>query len=318
VRDVPDELLRELLADPDATFARPGVTILKDSRTSTVAELSGWPGPAAAIPGASHRDTQLRVTECAAPSEVTEEQCVAADPSAGGMSQKVATLAALPPSNRPRALILKRVRVRRWFEPLKNLFRRSALLRSWVAGHSLRDRWLPTPRPLAVLHRYRLGRPAEGYLLAEKVPDAVGLPEAVAALGPNNTAVLRGWIRQLARTLRAMHDRSVSHRDLKATNVMLAGAATDPATAMPVLVDLVGVRTGAAVPFRQRAKELARLNVSFLRSPAVTRGERLRFLRAYLAAGPAAREDWKTWWRAIAAATAVKVAKNRRTGRPLA
>lgn len=123
--------------------------------------------------------------------------------------------------------------------------------------------------------------------------------------------VLRAWLHQLARTLRAMHDRSVSHRDLKATNVMLAGGTT------PVLIDLVGVRTGAAVPFRQRAKELARLNVSFLSSPAVPRGERLRFLRAYLVAGPATRGGWKTWWKAIAAATAAKVAKNRRTGRPL-
>jgi serine/threonine protein kinase len=263
VRDLPEELLHDLLADPDAAFMRPGAKLLKDSPTSTVIEV------------------------------------------------------ATSTPDGPRSLILKRVKVRQWFEPLQNLFRRSAVLRSWVAGHSLRDRWLPTPRPLVVLHRYRLGLPAEGYILTEKVPDAVGLPEAVAALAPGNTGILRGWLHHLARILRALHDRTVSHRDLKASNVMLAGAATDPAGAIPVLVDLVGVRTGAAVPFRQRAKELARLNVSFLRSPAVTRGERLRFLRAYLAAGPALREDWKSWWRAIAAATAAKVVKNRRTGRPL-
>jgi tRNA A-37 threonylcarbamoyl transferase component Bud32 len=264
VRDLSEELLGELLADPDAAFTQPGAKLLKDSRTSTVAELQ------------------------------------------------------IPTADGPRSLILKRVKVRRWFEPLKNRFRRSAALRSWVAGHSLRDRWLPTPRPLVVLHRHRLGQPAEGYILTEKVRDAVGLPEAVAALAPGDAGILREWMHQLARTLRAMHDRTVSHRDLKSSNVMLAGAATDPAGAVPVLVDLVGVRTGAAVAFGQRAKELARLNVSFLRSPRVTATERLRFLRAYLAAGPAIQEDWKTWWKAIAAATTAKVAKNRRTGRPLA
>ena len=107
-----------------------------------------------------------------------------------------------------------------------------------------------------------------------------------------------------------MHDRAVSHRDLKAANVMLCGSD-------PVLIDLVGVRTGVAVSFRQRAKELARLNASFLSASVVTRGERLRFLRAYLAAGPGRAEGWKDWWKAISAATAAKVAKNRRTGRPL-
>lgn len=255
VRDLPDEAVKELLADPDAPFTRPGTKLLKNSRTSTVAEV------------------------------------------------------VLPTADGPRVLILKRVKVRRWFEPLKNLFRPSAVRRSWVAGHSLRDRWLPTPRPLLVLHRHRFGLPAAGYLLTEKVHDAVELPEAVAAAG--DTATLRNGAHQLARVLRGMHDRTVSHRDLKASNVLLAGG-------VPVLIDLVGVQTGAAVPFRQRAKELARLNVSFLGSPAVTRTERLRFLRAYLAAGPALREDWQTWWKVIAAATAAKVAKNRRTGRPLA
>ena len=51
-----------------------------------------------------------------------------------------------------------------------------------------------------------------------------------------------------------------------------------------MLIDLVGVRAGAhGVPFARRAKELARLNASFLCETLVTRGERLRFLRAYLA-----------------------------------
>jgi serine/threonine protein kinase len=114
-----------------------------------------------------------------------------------------------------------------------------------------------------------------------------------------------------------MHDRGVSHRDLKAPNVMLQGASTNPGTATPVLIDLVGVRASAeSVPFARRTRELARLNASFLAMPHVTRGERLRFLRAYLRAG-ARQSDWKKWWKAVSEATAAKVAKNRRTGRVL-
>jgi serine/threonine protein kinase len=168
-----------------------------------------------------------------------------------------------------------------------------------------------------MLHRYRAGLlPAEGYLLTEKVPDALGLTEAVRSC--RDPRVLRAWAERLARVVRTMHDCGVSHRDLKSPNVMLRGAATDPASATPVLIDLVGVRASAAqVSFARRKREQARLNASFLSMPNVTRSERLRFLLAYLRAGE--REpDWKSWWKAVSLATAAKVEKNRRSGRVLA
>ncbi|VTT96464.1 serine threonine protein kinase : Mn2+-dependent serine/threonine protein kinase OS=Singulisphaera acidiphila (strain ATCC BAA-1392 / DSM 18658 / VKM B-2454 / MOB10) GN=Sinac_2919 PE=4 SV=1: Kdo: Kdo [Gemmataceae bacterium] len=220
---------------------------------------------------------------------------------------KTSTVAAfeLPSPAGPVPVVLKRVNVRSAAEPLKNFVRRSAVVRSWVNGHTLRDRGLPTPRPLAVFQRYRRGLPAEGYLLTEVVPDAVPLDAAPGAALPRDVLV------DLARTLRAMHDRGVSHRDLKASNVLL-GRGRDP-----VLIDLVGVRTVAAIGVARRAKELARLNASFLAAAAVTRGERLRFLLAYLGAGPAFQVGWKSWWELVSRATADKVARNRRVGRAL-
>lgn len=222
----------------------------------------------------------------------------------------------MPTPESPRTVILKRVNVTSALDPLKNLFRSSAVRRSWLLGHGLCERQLPTPRPLAMFHRRRAGiLPTEGYLLTEKVPDAVGLPEAVKAC--RNPLLLRVWAERLARVVRTMHDRGVSHRDLKAPNVMLQGAAVDPASATPVLIDLVGVRANAdAIPVKRRAKELARLNASFLAMPHVTRTERLRFLLAYLRTGER-RADWKSWWGLVSRATAVKVAKNRRSGRAI-
>ena len=149
--------------------------------------------------------------------------------------------------------------------------------RSWLLGHGLCERWLPTPRPLAMFHHYRAKLlPAEGYLLTEKVAYAVGLPEAVRAC--RAPGVLRAWSERLARVVRAMHDRGVSHRDLKAPNVMLRGAASDPATATPVLIDLVGVRAGFdAVPFARRAR--TRLQSARPRSTRPTRPARDRSRR---------------------------------------
>lgn len=194
-----------------------------------------------------------------------------------------------------RELLLKRVNVRNRIEPLKNALRPSAALRSWINGHSLRDRWLPTPRPLAMLHRYRNGMPAEGYLLTELVESPTPL-EPVAAFA-------------LARMIRAMHDRGVSHRDLKASNILLERGVD------PVFIDLVGVRLGSPPSFLQRTKELARINASFLTT--ITRSARLRFLLTYLNAGECHLRNWKVWWRAIRAATEAKEEKNRRSGRPL-
>jgi hypothetical protein len=69
---------------------------------------------------------------------------------------------------------------------------------------------------------------------------------------------------------------------------------------------------------RRRVQNLARLHASFASHPALTRTDKLRFLRVYLQWGLFGREHWKSWWRMIELATAQKVARNARNGRPLA
>lgn len=201
--------------------------------------------------------------------------------------------------------IYKRFRVKSSIILLKNRLRTSSALRSWDFGHNLLDRGLPTARPLVVLHRRRMGCPAEGYLLTERVPEARELSSAVAA------GAKRSWADSLGRLIRLMHDKQVAHRDLKAPNVLMSGDE-------PVLIDLVGVVPGKPVGRRLRMKNLARLNASFLDSPNVSRTDRLRFLRAYLAWGLRGRAGWKDWWIGVARETSAKVEKNRKSGRPLA
>ncbi len=226
--------------------------------------------------------------------------------------------------------ILKRFRLKKRLASLRNLLRRSPALRSWISGHALSDRGLPTARPLAVLHRRRFGLPAEGYVLFEVVEGAVALPDAVTRFD------CRALANRLGRLLRDMHDRQVSHKDLKAPNILVTPAGD------PVLIDLVGVTTGRPVPELQRIRELTRLAASFADSPTVTRTDRLRVLRAYLGSGRAGgvspllkakkqgadaprspkpacagRGDWKSWWTRIAVGVRAKVRRNANLGRPL-
>jgi tRNA A-37 threonylcarbamoyl transferase component Bud32 len=216
----------------------------------------------------------------------------------------------------PVPVILKRFNRKSFGNVLKNAIRRLPATRSWLLGHNLRDRGLPTPRPLLLAHRYRLGVPVVSYLAVEKVPAAAGLPEAVAAAADLSPDARRRFLRTLSadlgRLVRTMHDRGVSHRDLKAPNILLADGHT------PILIDLVGVRTGRVVPFTVRVRDLARLNASFLSSPVVSRTDRLRLLTAYLAVMPQMGRSRKAWWSAVARATREKAARNARSGRPLA
>jgi serine/threonine protein kinase len=170
-----------------------------------------------------------------------------------------------------------------------------------------------------MFHRYSGGRPREAYLLTEKIDGAIELHDWARRLfaqpEARRTAVLRSRADALARLVRELHGRGLSHRDLKAPNLLTA---VDPDDHRLWLIDLVGVRRRHRVSGRRRALDLARLHTSFRDHPLVTRTEKLRFLRIYLNWGLRGKTGWKAWWRVIAEATQTKVARNLRRGRPLA
>src|SRR5262249_44993536 len=123
-----------------------------------------------------------------------------------------------------RRVIYKRFGVKSGIVPWLSLLRPPPALRSWVHGHGLRERCLPTVRPLAVLHRTRQGLLCEGYLLSLKVEDAEELPRFLDGLlqlpVAERRTLLRERIDQAARLIRELHHREVSHRDLKGANIL--------------------------------------------------------------------------------------------------
>jgi serine/threonine protein kinase len=206
-------------------------------------------------------------------------------------------------------MVYKRFRVTHMSDYLAGLFRPAPALRSWKNGHALIDRGLPTPRPWLVLQRRRWGLPGLGYLLCDLVPEARHLHDAVRAADP---AEKQRLAEVLARGVRLMHDRGVSHRDLKAANILVRPDGRCE------FIDLVGVRTRRRVPREIRIRDLTRLNASFAASLHITWRDRVRFLQTYLLRGLRGRCNWKDWWRPVALATEAKVRQNEQRKRPLA
>jgi serine/threonine protein kinase len=159
----------------------------------------------------------------------------------------------------------------------------------------------------------------DGVIITEEIPDALDLPKYLLKIDlldePLKTQVLRVLVEKVAHLTRKMHDLAVSHRDLKSPNLMVSESGGDIKI---WLVDLVGVRTHTHLPDDRKAQNLARLNSSFVNSKQISNTEKLRFLRQYLKWGMEGPFTWKAWWRKIGKLTGFKIAKNQKSGRPLA
>jgi serine/threonine protein kinase len=226
-------------------------------------------------------------------------------------------------------VIYKRFNRKKWIDPVLAVFRPSRAWRSWQAGQHLASRGIPTPQNLAFVSRRRKPwfspfegmLPHETYLITIKQEHATTLLDHVLYVLPHlDPESLHLEARRitlaLASLVRSLHERSLSHRDLKASNILVC---KDSRTrhGFLSLIDLVGVRLQDPVPMHRRVQNLARLSVSLADAPGRTRSESLRFLRAYLPRGLTPASGWKDLWRAIDKATQSKQARNERNGRPL-
>jgi hypothetical protein len=273
-RDLARDDVRRLMADPDAPFLDPGTRVLKDSRTTRVAEIR------------------------------------------------------LIVAGREVPVIYKRFNRKKRLDPILNLFRPSRAWRAWSNGQHLSCRSIPTPANLMVIGRSST-RPRrflphhfwshETYLATIKAEPAVTLADyADLYLSSIDARRRRERIHAvtvaLAHLIRTLHDRSLSHRDLKSANILVEGDAEADVPALS-LIDLVGVSLEHPLRPGRRVQNLARLQVSLCNIPGRTRTDSLRFLRAYLPLGHTSRKEWKALWRKVELACQTKVAQNQKRGR---
>jgi serine/threonine protein kinase len=221
------------------------------------------------------------------------------------------------------AVAYKRVRAKNWWKAILFLFCPSPAWQAWRHGHSLLLRGIATARPLAVIERRWWGLRGESYLATEWIEGAVNLHVYAWRLADRPHAERRRRSRQVAeslgRLLGRLHAWQLSHRDLKACNLLVRERPDGVDCSM---IDADSVRVWRRVPDWFKALNLARLATSQMAHPWVSRADRLRFLRAYLAesaqlGGDWRPADWKQVWRRVARATERTTRRLTRGGRKL-
>ncbi|MBL8841920.1 MAG: hypothetical protein JNL90_10380 [Planctomycetes bacterium] len=203
-----------------------------------------------------------------------------------------------------RALALK------WFDdrgPLRRLLRGSRAARAWRNAFRFEMAQLPTPRAWLFAQDATGARRPSSVLVTDFVDDAPRLADALtgplaggaAERGANRPPRLAPPLVALAAALARLHDEGLSHRDLKAENVLL------PAAGGVAFIDLDGVRRRPATLDRV-ARDLMRLNASFRDPRTVTWRLRLAFLAEYRQARRLQRPPWRALRDAVARRTADK------------
>ncbi len=210
-------------------------------------------------------------------------------------------------------VIIKRPRPRTWARRLARLVV-SRSRRGWVIGQALLNRDVPTARPLALLERKVGPLVLDSLLVTEALPGAVDLEQELrreharvsrdGALngGPRWVAFKRELSSALVRHLRRLHERGFVHRDCKAGNILVVRG---PALRL-LWIDLDGIRRARHGTLAAQAAALVRLHVSLLDAPGLTRTDRARFLRDFLARWGTPAGRWREWWRALGPAVTAK------------
>lgn len=204
---------------------------------------------------------------------------------------RTTTVTVLPISENK--IYVKRYNYQGWPYALKDLLRRARARRVWLAANGCVIRGLTVAPPLAYLERRRFGILLESYFMTGGVPGQTLTSWLVLHGGDSRRR--RALVGALARFVARMHERRVQNRDLKFDNLIVVQEA--PNSFGLFMVDFDGIAMGP-VSWRARMKNIARLERESRRSMAVTRTDRLRYLKIYL--GPRCEERWKRCWRAIA------------------
>ena len=187
---------------------------------------------------------------------------------------------ALAGAGEPRDLAVKLHRWRGLRGAFSDGWRGSRAVRARGGVERLSQCGVDTPRLVAIAERRRMGIVLESWVLSEFRADAQPLPVALATLAAERRR-RRERLAAVGDLVGTLHAAGVDHPDLKPSN-LLVGA--DGALA---LLDLDALVPPRRLTWRRRVRALGQLE-AYARDlhPWLSRTDRMRVLRAYLARNP--------------------------------
>jgi len=167
---------------------------------------------------------------------------------------------------------------------LEDLFYTHKGKRAWKVGHRLNLLGVPCAELIALAEKRAFGFLTKSYLLMRELPDSIQLDTLLVRnyfrldgrLNRDEFLRKRRLIEATARSVRALHDRKVYHKDLSAKNVLVGTKADGDHTFY--VVDLDSIQFPRRLSLRRRIKNLAQLTGV---SDCVTATDRLRFYMRY-------------------------------------
>ena len=167
---------------------------------------------------------------------------------------------------------------------MKESFRKEKGLKAWVAANGLNARGIPGLKLLAFVKRRGWLEGREGFLLMEAFENGQEMDRYLVK-GFDDFMTKRRFIRAFAHWLSRLHEKGVYHQDMKTCNIWVSekGGVWDF-----TLLDLEDVVLDETVDGRKLFRTCLQLNTSI--PGKITRTDRLRFLRQYLACRPVSIE----------------------------
>jgi len=168
---------------------------------------------------------------------------------------------------------------------VKEQFRRSKGLKSWVAANGMRTRGIPTLKPLALVERKSWLGLEESTLFMEALANDLEMDRYVLK-GFSDLNKKRLFIKTFAHWLGGLHRMSLYHKDMKTCNILVSerGEAWDFH-----LLDFEDIRMNEKVDGKKLFRNFLQLNTS---TPKVmTKMDRYRFFREYLHLNPIVKDQ---------------------------
>jgi tRNA A-37 threonylcarbamoyl transferase component Bud32 len=211
-------------------------------------------------------------------------------------------------------ICVKRYNYQNLFYALKYLFQQSRAKRAWEKANALLSLGILTPYPLAYLEKMFFGLLHHSFFITTWIDDALPLDSFFEKYFSQTLTVnilKEKWqfISEAARYVKTIHDLHIGHGDLKAKHILLK---LNDGKYFFSLLDLDSLKIKKSLGQKERVRDLARLNASFLDTRVLSKSNRLRFLTTYLSETSQPDSVKRFYWEEIKAATQITLRKSKK------